>query len=521
MKNFFKFVFISLLSMASIVYLSGCDDDEDDPKLTGDNTVFDLAAVGNSTASGTVTFAKRDDNKTVVTIQLSGTQATGDHPAHIHANTAAEGGSIVLSLENVSGSNGKSETIVMALDDGTSVTYEELIEFDGYVNVHTSESDLGTLVAQGDIGQNALTGDSEVYNLGAVSDPAISGTVKFEKRENNETLVTIALNGTTAGGTHPAHIHANSLAQSGGIAVDLSAVDGATGISKTNISKLNDNTTITYDQLLNFNGYAQVHLSSTSLGTILANGDIGMNELTGVQKVYQMGAVGASGISGTVTFAERKSGFTLVTIDLTGTADINRVAHIHANSVAQTGAVVKDLSVVNGTIGKSFTHVAALNDGTPITYAQLLTYNGYAQVHISPTGGAPVANADIGNNELTGTQKIYPMNSVNASGISGTVTFAERKSGFTLVTIDLTGTADINRVAHIHANSVAVTGAVVKDLSVVNGTTGKSFTHVAALNDGTAITYAQLLTYNGYAQVHISPTGGAAVANGNIGSNAP
>lgn len=395
MKNFFKLILISLTGMA-IICLSGCDDD-DGPKLTGDNTVFNLAAVGASATSGTVTFAKRDDNKTVITIQLSGSQATASHPAHIHANTAAEGGDIVLSLENVSGSNGKSETVVSALDNGTPVTYEQLVEFDGYVNVHTSESDLATLVAQGDIGQNVLTEDSKSYNLSAVSAPAISGTVKFEKRVNNETLVTITATGTTAGQTYAAHIHTNTVAQTGGVVIELSSVDGNTGISKTNVSKLSDNTAITYAQLLDFNGYAQVHLPG---GTPAANVDIGMNELTGTQKAYQMNAVGASGISGMVTFAQRKSGFTLVTLDLTGVAGINRVAHIHSNSVAQTGPVVKDLSVVNGTTGKSFTHVTALNNGTAITYEQLLAFNGYAQVHIgpAPAAGTPVSNGNIGSN---------------------------------------------------------------------------------------------------------------------------
>lgn len=396
MKNFFKFHLLALL-LASFVI--GCDSG-DEPQLTGDNTVYELKSKADPAISGTVTFAKRADNKTVITIKLNGTASGDSHPAHIHANTAAESGGIILDLTAVAGAGGESVTVVDKLNDGTAITYEELIEIDGYVNVHKSASELTTLIAQGDVGQNALTGDTKSYTLGSVSDPAISGTATFAKRKNNETLVTIQLTGTTSGGSHPAHIHANSAAQSGGIVIDLANVDGATGKGVTNVAKLNAGTAITYDELLNYSGYINVHLSSTSLTTLVAQGDIGANELTGTKKVYTLNAVGNSGISGTATFAERKSGFALVTIQLTGTtANGSHPSHIHGNNAATGGPIVKDLTTVNGATGKSATHIAALNDNTAITYAQLLTYNGYINVHQSSTDLATlVAQGNIGSN---------------------------------------------------------------------------------------------------------------------------
>src|SRR5690606_15838174 len=123
--------------------------------------------------------------------------------------------------------------------------------------------------------QNALTGLSETHELNSVSDPAISGTVKFEERKNGEAVATITLDGTSGGNTHPAHIHNNSAAEGGGIAIDFNPVDGATGISKTNIKQLNDGTPVTYSDLLEFDGYVNVHLSAAQLGTLIAQGDIG------------------------------------------------------------------------------------------------------------------------------------------------------------------------------------------------------------------------------------------------------
>jgi hypothetical protein len=399
MNKRIEFILALVAVLATMMWLTSCDDDEA-PGLTGDEVVYDLGPVSDQSISGNVTFAKRDDDKTVITIELNGTTSGASHPAHIHADNAATGGAIILDLETVDGNDGKSVTVVDELNDGTPITYEELIAFDGYVNVHLSDADLATLVAQGDIGQNALTGDEEEYTLGSVSNPGISGTATFAKRQNNETLVTVQLTGTTAGGDHPSHIHANAAAQGGGIMIDLANVNGETGRAVTNVTELNNGTPITYDELINYNGYLNVHLSSASLSTLIAQGDIGGNELTGTNKVYTLNSMSDPNISGTATFAKRKNGFTLVTVSLVGTtAGGNHPSHIHANSAAVGGPIVLDFTNINGTTGKSLTNVTQLKDGTAITYDQLLVYNGYVNVHLSPTSlGTLIAQGNIGSN---------------------------------------------------------------------------------------------------------------------------
>lgn len=267
--------FLMIAACASVfLSFTGCDDDNDPgPQLTGDSETYDLAAQLPG-ISGMVTVADRDDGKIVVTIELSGTQAGATHPAHIHANTAAEGGPIVLDLNPVT--DGRSETVVDALNDGTALTYDALRDVDGYVNVHLSDTDLGTLVAQGDIGQNSLTGDKMDYPLADVG-AGVSGIATFAKRQNGKTLITLALSGTADGGDHPAHIHANDAATGGGIVLDLKNVNGATGKSATSAETLKDGTAITYDELIAFNGHINVHLSPTELGVRIAQGNIGSN----------------------------------------------------------------------------------------------------------------------------------------------------------------------------------------------------------------------------------------------------
>ena len=76
------------------------------------------------------------------------------HPAHIHENTAAQGGGIIFTFNPVNGTTGMSMTNVSALDDDTAFGYEEVLEVNGYINVHLSAEALEIIVAQGNIGAN-------------------------------------------------------------------------------------------------------------------------------------------------------------------------------------------------------------------------------------------------------------------------------------------------------------------------------------------------------------------------------
>lgn len=518
MKQLFKTLFTCGIIASALFFFSGCENDDDPgPQLTGNSKEYALSSVSDPAISGTVTFAERDDDQVLITIQLSGTQSGATHPAHIHANSAAETGGIVLDLTAVNGASGKSETVVKTWNDGTALTYDDLLNYDGYVNVHASESDLSTLVAQGDIGSNELTGDNKVYTLHPVADPAVTGTATFAKRKNGSTLVTVALNGTQAGASHPSHIHANTIAQTGSIVINLNNVDGTTGMAKTNVDTLNNGTPITYEELLDFNGYLNVHTGST----FVVQGDIGANELTGDKKVYTMTPVVDPTVTGTVTLEKRKKGTTLVTVDLKGIKDqLNHASHFHATTIAQGGSITINLKTVPGATGFAQTSVDTLNNGTPITYEELLNYDGYVNVH---SGSSFVAQVDIGQNELTGEHQHYTLDAVGGSGVSGMATFEKRKNGKAQITLELTGTVDGgDHPAHIHADDAATGGAIVLDLKNVKGPGGKSVTSVNTLNDATPITYDQLIAFDGHINVHKSAAELATlIAQGNIGSNVP
>ncbi|MCC5944469.1 MAG: CHRD domain-containing protein [Bernardetiaceae bacterium] len=165
MKNpMFQYFWTLLLAGLMIFSFASCNNDDDeevtpepDPveEFTGQETAYNLAAVAESGVSGTVTFREKSDGSTQVVIALTGTPEGGSHPAHIHENDVETTGGIAVMLTNVNGDTGESVTEVTEKADGTAITYAELIQYNGYVNVHLSDDDLETIVAQGNIGANA------------------------------------------------------------------------------------------------------------------------------------------------------------------------------------------------------------------------------------------------------------------------------------------------------------------------------------------------------------------------------
>jgi hypothetical protein len=528
MKKFLLAMFIALPFM--FMSCSGDDDavdpDGDGDDFEGETKSFELYSVADPSISGTATFMENEDNSTTVEIELDGTPDGGMHPAHIHYNTAAEGGDIAVSFEPIDGATGMSTTTFSTLDDGTNITYEEAINFDGYINVHLSADDLGTLVAQGDIGENELTGESKNYTLEEKAVEGISGNVMFQERVNGEALATIMLDGTPEDGEHPAHIHMGSVAESpGDIAFTFTPVNGATGMSKTNVAALNDGTAFMYNDVLSYDGYVNVHLSADELGTLVAQNDIGANELTGESKTYELDERAVEGISGTVMFEERMSGAALATIMLDGTPENGmHPAHIHMGSFIEgPGDIAFTFNPVNGANGMSMTQVEMLDDDTEFGYEEVLNYDGYVNVHLSADDLATVvAQGDIGANELTGESKTYQLGEKAVEGISGSVMFEERMSGEALATIMLDGTpADGMHPAHIHMGTAAEgPGDIAFTFNPVNGATGMSMTHVAMLDDDTEFGYEDVLNYDGYVNVHLSADDlGTLVAQGDIGQN--
>ena len=267
MKNTKKVIFLLMMFIAVVLLqgISGCKKSDSPARKTS----YILKVKDVLGVSGTVSFTETSSSVTTVDITLTGAPA-GTHPAVLSMNSAVEEGGIVATLNPVD-ATGKSSTEL------TTMSYSQLIAFDGHVSVLKSSSELNVILAQGDIGGNVLTTTNKTYTLTTVGAYGVSGTALFEKRVNGNTLVTVSLTGTIAGDTYPATINLGSVTSVGGgpVVETLINVDGTTGKSFSNIRKLNAGVVVTYDDWLLYDGYLNIYQASISLNNIICQGNIG------------------------------------------------------------------------------------------------------------------------------------------------------------------------------------------------------------------------------------------------------
>ncbi|WP_028281783.1 hypothetical protein [Olleya marilimosa] len=269
-----------LLIVFSITLFTNCSDDDSSEQITSlTSEIFNIEAFEDSNIFGTIEYFKNSNSTITIEVNLVGTESNQSYPAKIVFDTAADydatNTEVAINLVPIDGNSGKSRTTFSTLEDGTFISYEALLDFDGNIVINKSETSQ-VIVTQSDIGQNILTTNTVSYPLSEVDVSDISGTITFTERVNGEALAEISLVGSPEGGVHPAHIHSGSVATApGAIAFTFNPV--ISKISKTNVAKLDDGSPFGYDDVLSVNGYVNVHLSATNLGIILAQGNIGAN----------------------------------------------------------------------------------------------------------------------------------------------------------------------------------------------------------------------------------------------------
>ena len=317
---------------------------------------YDLSAQSNDGAapsgvSGTVTFWRAGPDSSLVTLNLDADATVGSvsHPAHIHNNSAEEGGGVAYYLGAVNGSapNGTSARKI-------GMPIEELVRFDGHVNVHESPANLNNVVAQGNIGANAEGTEGSGLNFvdsprattyplnaspteGSVLTDGITGTVRFKELTSSQTLVTYALDtggsvenyvGSDVTVAQIGHIHENTVAEGGSIV--SGPFSGYLGSVAPTDPAARSSRIINagFDELTGYDGYVNIHQSNANAQYVFAQGNIGANAT---------GGGGGSSADVTVTVTNVGTGAWEVT-DVSG-----------ASGVAQTGTNNPTLTLKVGT----------------------------------------------------------------------------------------------------------------------------------------------------------------------------
>jgi hypothetical protein len=139
-----------------IAALTACQSNETsiDTNLTGNETVYTLYQGSDYNVSGTVTFQETVSKSTIVEIVLLGTEDGQLHPTHLHFDDIAGNGEIAAVLNPVEGVTGTSTTTLEFFRDMTPVTYAQILEMEGSVKVHLSDTEPGkhVILAGGNIG---------------------------------------------------------------------------------------------------------------------------------------------------------------------------------------------------------------------------------------------------------------------------------------------------------------------------------------------------------------------------------
>lgn len=129
-------------------------------------------------------------------------------------------------------------------------------------------------------GDKDFTGNETVYALAAGSEYDVDGTVTLKEKTDGSTLVLVALSGTEGTIEHPVHIHLGNISAPGAdVYASLNPVIGNIGTSETVLTKVADESTITYKQLTALDACMKIHLAASgeSKDIILAGANIGVN----------------------------------------------------------------------------------------------------------------------------------------------------------------------------------------------------------------------------------------------------
>lgn len=148
-----------------VIYLVGEEDetkvasgDIGENELTEESVTYELEALGDNGIAATVKFEERLNGTTLVTISSEDAEEGDTHPAYILSGPAGDDRvSKVISLNPLQ--SGISITNISTLDEvdneeGENINYEDLVEFDGSINIYLSEEQDEIIISQGNIGSN-------------------------------------------------------------------------------------------------------------------------------------------------------------------------------------------------------------------------------------------------------------------------------------------------------------------------------------------------------------------------------
>lgn len=124
--------------------------------ITNINKSYPLSTVGTYGVTGNVLLEKRLNGNTLMTITLTGLLEGDFYPASMNLGSIQSigGGPVVLTLGFINGTTGIGYTNIKSLNSGVQCTYDNLLVYDGYINIYQAIDASGIIISQGNIGSN-------------------------------------------------------------------------------------------------------------------------------------------------------------------------------------------------------------------------------------------------------------------------------------------------------------------------------------------------------------------------------
>ncbi|MBN4059371.1 hypothetical protein JYT32_00460 [Dehalococcoides mccartyi] len=316
---------------------------------SGSTVTVSLAELNDSGQAGTATLIAVGD-KTWVAVNVGAGPLGVSQPIHIHAGSCNALAKIEAALTSVE--NGRSVTIIDS-------PIENFLAGDRTINLHRSGSEASVYTSCGDIPARAVDASAGVSSgavtliLNELNSSGQSGSVTLTP-VGTKTTVAISISAGAVGIAQPAHLHAGSCDNLGGVSYALTSLDA--GMSTTTVDA-------SISSLLSGRFTVNIHKSGPEASVYVACGDVPTRSdvLT-----IALNELNSSGQSGTATLVSNGASTNVAVVVTPGAVGVAQPIHIHAGSCDTLGGVEHALTpVMNGT---SLTSVAvtldSLRDGT-------------------------------------------------------------------------------------------------------------------------------------------------------------
>lgn len=271
-SNAFRLIFLLFFSAA----ITQCSKTEEEPPTpTGLTKTYTVRNTNLSEITGAITFIENVNSTTTIECNLQNTIASVNNVLYLRRGTANIGGGLAAVLNAIDGLTGKSTTVISKLNDGQKITYDDLLNFSGYIAIGVSGQNTGELAAHSDIGPNEFTGNQIVYQLLSPMDGNFKGLATFEERKKGTAALKIALQEYGLNNLYPAKLRSTEEGNDTEILLEFPPVDGKfKGNSFSEFTEITSGP-ITYQEMLQLNATIEVYNENSA--SVIAIGGIGVN----------------------------------------------------------------------------------------------------------------------------------------------------------------------------------------------------------------------------------------------------